>query len=101
RSEALTHPPTNRPTKRSAHRRTHTHTHTHKIQFNLIYMAPKQYNCLKALYRVQGLNPLRESTIPTGARKKLPVNQEGTLSRTMAHKGGPIFLRLASPRQSL
>src|SRR4029434_5130048 len=27
------------------------------IQFNFIYIAPKQYNCLKALCRAQSLNP--------------------------------------------
>ena len=31
-----------------------TNTHTHTFQLHFIYMAPKRYNCLKALYRVQG-----------------------------------------------
>ena len=45
----------------------------------------------KALHRAQCLDPLRASTMATGARKKLPVNQEETLSRTASHKGGPIL----------
>ena len=32
----------------------------------------------------------------TGARKKLPVIQEGTLSRTTAHKGGNHLLEIAN-----
>ena len=46
------------------------------IQFNCIYIAPKQWTkCLKALYRAQGLNPLRASTMATGARKKKPLKK--------------------------
>ena len=41
----------------------------HSIQFNFIDIAPKQYNCLKALYRTQCLDPLRASTMATEARK--------------------------------
>ena len=51
------------------------------IQFNLIYIEPKPSNCLKALYKAQCLNPLRANTMATEAKKKLPVNQEGTLSQ--------------------
>ena len=39
------------------------------IQFNDIYALPKQYNCLKALYRAQSLNPPTAITTVTGARK--------------------------------
>src|SRR4029434_10147132 len=41
-----------------------TDTHT-QIQLNLIYIAPKQYYCFKALYRAQCLDPLRGSTMAT------------------------------------
>ena len=37
------------------------------IQFNFVYIAPKKWNCPKALYRAQGLNPLTASTMATGA----------------------------------
>src|SRR4029434_7804714 len=70
---------------------THTHTHTHKIQFHFIYMAPKRYNCLKALYRAQGLNPLRESTMATESRRQLPVNQEETLWQKGEEKGSGLW----------
>src|SRR4029434_8702546 len=46
------------------HRHRHTHTCTHTQNSISFYLyGPKRYNCFKALYRVQGLNPLRESTM--------------------------------------
>ena len=64
------------------------------IQFNCIYIAPKQYNCLKVLYRAQCLNPaLEQAQWRQEQEKKLPVYQEETLSRTAVHKGGAHLLK--------
>src|SRR4029434_2176364 len=56
------------------------------IQFNFICIAPEQYNCLKELHRTQSLCKHNGNT----GKKKLPVSQEGTLSRTRAGVG-PLF----------
>ena len=60
-------------------------THTHNSIKLYLYSA-------KTIQLSQGslqspVSPLRASTLATRGKKKLPVNQEETLSRTAAHKG--------------
>ena len=56
-------------------KQTNTHTDTHRlsnsIQFHFGFVAPKQSNCLKVLYRALVLSPLRASPMAKGARKNL------------------------------
>ena len=35
---------------------------SNSVKFYFIYIAPKQYNCVKALYRAQSLHPLPAAT---------------------------------------
>src|SRR4029434_2176105 len=71
------------------------------IQFNSIqfylYSAITIQLSLGALQSPEPETPLVQAQWQHG-KKKLPVSQEGTLSRTTAHKGGLICLRSAGRR---